>query len=248
MTGGGSFSGRPVRFAGCRVAVLVPALDEEDALPRTFDALPDGVVQDLVVVDNGSRDRTPEVARRAGAAVLFESERGYGAACLAGIEHLASLPEPPDVLVFLDADATTEAPHLPELVRPVAEGRADLVLGVRRAPGGARGNAHSHARAGNRIVLALTRLLFGFRFRDLAPFRAIRFSSLQDLAMDDRNWGWTLQMQIRAARAGLRIREIPVLHAPRAAGRSKISGSLGTSLRVGLKMFYTLARERFRPT
>lgn len=227
-----------------RVAVLIPALDEEDALPRVVDALPDDGIDTLLVVDNGSSDRTPEVARELGATVLVEEEPGYGAACLTGIRHLASLDPMPDVLAFVDADAYLEAPHLPELVEPVLEDRADLVLGVRSGVTGRRGNAHAHARLGNRLVLGMTRLLFGADFRDLPPFRAIRFSELLDLDMDDRNWGWTLQMQIRAAERGLRILEIEVPHGIREEGKSKISGSLGASIRVGLKMFYTLARER----
>ena len=111
-------------------------------------------------------------------------------------------------------------------------------------PDGSRGNLRTHARWGNRVVLTATRLLFGHRFQDLPPFRAIRFTALQRLAMDDRDWGWTLQMQLRAVRHGLRIVEIDAPHRARAHGRSKISGRLGMSLRVGAKMFYTLARER----
>lgn len=228
------------------MAVLIPALNEEEVLPRTLRLLPRDLVERVVVVDNGSGDRTRDVARSAGATVVVEPERGYGAACLAGIEHLASLPRSPEALVFLDADATTEAPLLPRLVEPLLDDRADLVLGVRRDAAGREGNVHPHARFGNRVVLALVRLLFGTRFRDLAPFRAVRFRSLLALEMDDRDWGWTLQMQIRAVRQGLRIAELPVPHAPRAAGRSKISGTLSTSLRVGAKMLYTLARERLR--
>lgn len=231
---------------GAGVAVLIPALDEEEMLPRVLEALPRARVDHLVVVDNGSVDRTAAVARRAGATVLREEERGYGAACLTGIRHLASLEEPPGVLAFLDADATTEAPRLAELIQPILEDRADLVLGIRRGSEGRAGNLHAHARLGNRAVLGMVRLLFGLRFRDLPPFRAVRFGSLRDLEMDDRNWGWTLQMQIRAARRDLRIAEVPVPHGEREAGRSKISGSLGTSVRVGVKMFYTLVRERFR--
>lgn len=229
------------------MAVLVPALDEEEELPRALGALPEGAADRVVVVDNGSTDRTPEVARTAGATVLREPERGYGAACLTGIRHLASLRRPPDVLVFLDADAAAEAARIDAVAGPVARDEADLVLGVRRAPDGVEGNLHPHARLGNRLILLLVRLLFGVRFRDLPPFRAVRFSSLLALEMDDRTWGWTLQMQIRALRRGLRIREIEVPHGTRRGGRSKISGSLGTSLRVGFKMLYTLLRERLMP-
>lgn len=211
-------------------------------------AVPEATVDRIVVVDNGSTDRTPEVARAAGATVLHEPRRGYGAACLTGIRHLASLPRPPEALVFLDADAAVEAPRIGDLTGPVLAGEADLVLGVRKAPDGIEGNLHPHARAGNRLVLLLTRILFGVRFRDLPPFRAVRFHSLLAMEMDDRDWGWTLQMQLRALRHGLRIQEVEVPHGTRRGGRSKISGSLGTSVRVGLKMLYTLARERLRRT
>lgn len=228
------------------VAVLIPALDEEEALPGVLEALPRDRIEHLVVVDNGSTDRTPEVAREAGAVVLLQPERGYGAACLEGIRHLASLTRPPEVLAFVDADATLEAPRLMELVEPAREDRADLVLGVRSDPAGRAGSLHPHARLGNRIVLGLTRILFGVGFRDLPPFRAIRFSRLLELELDDRDWGWTLQMQLRAVRRGLRIVEMEVPHGTRAEGESKISGSLRTSIRVGIKMFYTLARERAR--
>lgn len=228
------------------MAVLIPALNEEASLPPLLDGLRERGVGCTVVVDNGSTDDTARIAQEKGAVVLREEERGYGAACLRGIEHLASLSDPPAVLTFLDADARAEVEALEAVTAPVLRDEADLVLGVRRAPQGKEGNLHLHARLGSRIVLACARLLFGFRHSDLAPFRAIHFGRLQELAMDDRNWGWTLQMQIRAHRAGLRIVEVPVSHRPRAAGRSKISGSLGASVRVGLKMFYTLLRERFR--
>jgi len=228
-------------------AVLIPALDEEEALPGVLGSLPRGSVDSVVVVDNGSTDRTAEVARAHGATVLDEPEPGYGAACLRGIRHLEALPSPPEVLAFVDADATSEAPHLDRLVDPIRREGADLVLGVREGAGGREGNLHAHARLGNRLVLGAARALFGLRAPDLPPFRAIRFSALRDLGMDDRTWGWTLQMQIRARRAGLRVREVRVPHEPRSSGESKISGSLSTSVRVGLKMFWTLLRERVRP-
>ena len=165
---------------------------------------------------------------------------------MAGIRHLTSLEAHPNVLVFMDADGSDDPADLERLARPIVEDHADMVLGVRRGVGGDVGTILPHARLGNRIVLALVALLFRQSFSDLPPFRAVRFSSLLDLEMDDRNWGWTLQMQIRAARSDLRIEEIEVAHRRRTEGRSKISGSLIMSLRVGAKMFYTLARERLR--
>jgi glycosyltransferase involved in cell wall biosynthesis len=228
-----------------RIAVLMPALNEEAALPPILAAMPDCVDQ-VVVADNGSTDRTAAVAREGGAEVVHESERGYGAACLAGIRHLAQLDDPPDILVFLDADGSDDPVELRRLTAPIERGEADLVLGVRRGEHGDVGTILPHARMGNRIVLTLVALLYGESFADLPPFRAIRFERLLALDMDDRNWGWTLQMQLRAARAALRILEVDVTHRRRSEGVSKISGSLGMSLRVGAKMFHTLARERFR--
>lgn len=227
------------------VAVFMPALNEEDALPRILGVIPDWV-ETVVVGDNGSTDRTADVARAGGAHVVHEPERGYGAACLAGIRYLESIDPPPSVLVFMDADGSDDPADLQRLVWPILDGDADMVLGVRRGVGGDLGTILPHARLGNRLVLGLVGALFGESFADLPPFRAIRFSSLLELEMDDRNWGWTLQMQIRAARAKLRIEEIEVAHRRRTEGRSKISGSLTMSIRVGAKMFYTLARERIR--
>ena len=176
---------------------------------------------------------------------MREPRRGYGAACLAGIAYLSALPTPPATIVFLDADHPEDADRLHLVLEPLARG-ADLALGVRVTPGGGTGNRRAHARWGNRIVLGTARLLFGRRFADLPPFRAIRLDALNHLAMDDRDWGWTLQMQLRAVRHGVEIVEVDAPHLPRAGGRSKISGRLGMSLRVGAKMFYTLVRERLR--
>lgn len=222
----------------------MPALDEEAALPAVLEAIP-AWVDRTIVVDNGSTDGTADVARAGGAEVVAEPRRGYGAACLAGIRHLEHHGATPGILVFMDADGSDDPRDMERLVEPVRSGAADLVLGVRRS-GERVGSVLPHARLGNRIVLALTRLLFGRRFQDLPPFRAIRFSSLRALEMDDGDWGWTLQMQIRAVGAGLRIREVQVAHRRRTEGVSKISGSLSMSVRVGLKMFWTLARERAR--
>ncbi|RMH12844.1 MAG: glycosyltransferase family 2 protein [Gemmatimonadetes bacterium] len=227
------------------VAVLIPALNEAATLPGLLTALAQSRADRVIVVDNGSTDATSEVARAHGATVVSEPERGYGAACLAGIAQLAS-QDHPDVLVFLDADHAEGPRQIEALVQPILSGEADLTLGLRVRDHNRFGTAFVHARLGNRIVLALVRVLFGHRFDDLPPFRAVRFDRLLELGMDDRNWGWTLQMQIRAAQRGLRIVTVPVEHGKRRAGRSKISGSVLGTLRAGSKMFYTLARERWR--
>ena len=223
----------------------MPALNEEKSLPGVLSGMPD-YVERVVVADNGSTDGTAEVARAHGAEVVFEAERGYGAACLAGMRLLSAQGEPPEVLVFIDADGSDDPNEIADVVAPIQKGEADMVLGVRRGIDGDVGTILPHARFGNHLVLGLTRLLFGHAFADLPPFRAVSFPKLLALRMDDRNWGWTLQMQIRAVRAGLRIVEVEVSHRRRSEGVSKISGNLATSLRVGAKMFYTLARERLR--
>ena len=228
------------------VAVLIPALDEEETLPGLLTDLRDRSVGQVVVVDNGSRDRTPEVAVEGGAHLVTEPKRGYGAACLAGIDYLRSMPNPPTVLVFLDADHKEGPGQIEMLIDPILRKEADLTLGVRRRGGGNVGTVFRHARLGNRLVTSMIRLLFGRTFRDLPPFRAILFRKLIELEMDDRNWGWTLQMQIRAARHAFRIVEIEVTHEARSAGESKISGSVRGTVRAGSKMLLTLLTERLR--
>ena len=231
--------------AAPRIAAIIPALNEEAALPGVLSSLRDAPLDRVVVVDNGSTDRTAEVARAGGAEVVSEPERGYGAACLAGIAHLAAT-EPPEVVVFLDGDQSDDPTALDSVLEPIRVDRADFVVGSRGGRDGDRNAVPAHARLGNAIVLGLARLLHGTRFGDLGPFRAIRFDALQSLAMDDRNWGWTLQMQLRAHHLGVRTEEVTVPHRPRAAGRSKVSGNLRGSLNAGAKMLFTIVRERLR--
>ena len=221
------------------VAVIIPALDEEPTIASVIRALPAGLVDEIVVADNGSRDATPRIARDLGAVVVDEPRLGYGSACLAALRHLRR--RPPGIVVFLDADGSDDPSGLARLLDPIRSGEADMVLGVRTGdpPG-----VPPHARMGNRVVLMCARLLFGLRFRDMPPFRAIRYDRLGELHMDDRDWGWTLQMQIRSGRLGQRIVEIEVPYTRRAGGVSKISGTLSGSLKAGAKMFFTLARER----
>lgn len=226
-------------------AVLIPALNEEEALPAVLEGLRATRADRVVVVDNGSTDGTAEVARRGGAEVVSEPKRGYGAACLAGIARLAE-GTPPDVVVFMDGDQSDDPAALEILLAPIDSGRAEFVIGIRTSEG-RQSAVPVHARLGNSLVAGGAALLHGLRFRDLGPFRAIRFDVLQALAMDDENWGWTLQMQLRAHRMGVSTVEVPVPHRPRAGGRSKVSGSVIGSVRAGAKMLLTLVTERLRP-
>ncbi len=225
-----------------RTAILIPARDEAEALPQLFDAMNARPTDRIVVVDNGSRDGTADVARALGAHVVREPRPGYGQACLAGIAWLRSAP--PDALVFLDADDFSAARQLDLLLGPLREDAADLVIGERQAYG--EGGVRWHARLGNRFVLAVMHRLYGVAIGDMGPFRAIRWSTLDSLALDDTNFGWYVQMQVRALRAGCRVRGVPVRFERRTVGRSKVSGSLRGSVRAGWVMLRTLFAEAVR--
>jgi len=227
------------------IDVIIPALDERAALPRVLAAIPRERVREVVVVDNGSTDGTPQAARACGATVVVEHRRGYGRACLSGIETLRSRPAPPDVVVFLDADFSDDPRELPALVRPIAEGAADLVVGSRLAGRSERGALPPQARLGNRLAAWLIRRLYGLPVTDLGPFRAIRWSTLVALSMCDPDFGWTAEMQVKAAARGARYREVPVSYRRR-IGVSKISGTLSGTLRAGSKILRTILRHRPR--
>jgi hypothetical protein len=192
------------------------------------------------VVDNASRDGTTEAARSAGAEVATEAQPGYGAACLRGLAHLGS--DPPDIVVFMDADGSDDPADLPRLLAPLLEGRADLSLGSRLLGVAEPGSLTLAQRWCGWFTGVCLGLLFGSRTTDLGPLRAARFAPLCALGMRDRTWGWTVEMQGRAARAGWRIVEVPVRYRQRAAGRSKISGSFLGSLRAAARILWILAK------
>jgi len=223
-----------------RIALVIPALNEELALATVLDELPRAMFAQVIVVDNGSTDGTAALARARGARVVSEPRRGYGRACLAG---LAALDGAADIVVFMDADASDVPAEAPALLEPILRGEADLIIGSRRLGRAAPAALAWHQRWGNRLVVGLIRLLFGFRYTDLGPFRAIRRASLAQLAMRDTNFGWTAEMQVKAVRRGLRVREVPVSYRPR-LGQSKISGTVSGSLRAGIKILWTVLRLR----
>ncbi len=194
----------------------------------------------MIVSDNGSTDGTADVARRAGATVVSQSERGYGAACLAAI---AILPPEIEAVVFMQADASEDPAQAVELLAPLFDGRADMVLGSRVLGQAADGALLPHQRFGNWLATVLIRLIYGHIYTDLGPFRAIRADALRRLRMQDRNYGWTVEMQIKALRHGLRVMEIPVRYGVRAAGENKVSGNLRASVRAGVKILWVVARS-----
>ena len=224
-------------MAAPRIVVVIPALDEEEAIGAVVREIPP-VVHEVIVVDNGSRDRTPEAARAAGARVVSEPRRGYGHACLAGIAAAAEA----DVFVFLDGDHSDYPAQLVDVVAPILEGRADLVIGSRHR-GRREAGAHPwHAVLGTRACVGLMNLLAGSRATDLGPFRAITAEALRRLDMRDRNYGWTVEMQVKAARQGLRVVEVPVDYRPR-IGRSKVSGTVRGTIGAGTKIIATILRH-----
>ena len=223
------------------IAVVIPALDEEQAIGKVLRDIPEGASQ-VVVVDNGSRDRTAEVARGMGAEVVAEPRRGYGQACLTGIAQL----DRPDIVVFLDGDYSDYPEEMSALVAPLLTGEADMVIGSRTLGQREKGALLPQARFGNWLSILLIRLLFGVSFTDLGPFRALRFDALQRLAMQDRDFGWTVEMQVKAACLGLRSVEVPVRYRRR-IGTSKITGTLSGTLRAGHKILWTIFRyARYR--
>lgn len=223
------------------IDVITPALNEEQAIASVIKDVPSNLVRYFIVCDNGSKDRTVEIARSLGAVVVSEPERGYGAACLKGIEFLNNLPvtEQPDIVVFIDADYSDYPEEIPELIRPILENKADLVIGSRVLGNAERGSLNFVQRFGNALATLLIRCIYGYQFTDLGPFRAIKFKTLQTLGMKDRNYGWTVEMQIRAAKLKISATEIPVNYKNR-IGKSKVSGTIKGSILAGYKIIYTI--------
>ena len=225
------------------VAVIIPAFNEEHALPLVLRDLPP--VGKVIVANNNSSDGTARVALDGGAEVVNEPRRGYGSACLAGLGELERLiaagDAAPRAVVFVDADYSDHPDQLPELVEPILAGRADFVLGSRILGEREPGAMPPQSLYGNRLACALMRLFFGIRYTDLGPFRAIGYSQLCRLEMSDTNFGWTVEMQIKAAKAKLRTLEVPVPYRRR-IGVSKISGTVHGSIMAGLKILYTIAK------
>lgn len=227
-------------IAGLRVAVVMPALNEEGVIGSTLSAIPVDLVDAVVVADNGSVDDTAAEAAAHGALVVRESRRGYGSACRAALAQMDRLG-PPDIVVFLDADGSEPVEELEKLLRPIVADEADLVIGVRGF-----GATAAHVSLGNRLACLILRALCGSSFKDLGPFRAMRYTALARLRLRDPDFGWNVEMQARAVAQRLRIAEVQVSHRPRSAGRSKISGSLIGTVRAGSKILFTAAREGWR--
>jgi glycosyltransferase involved in cell wall biosynthesis len=215
-----------------KLSVIIPALNEEESLPFVLGELPWSSLDQVILVDNGSQDRTAEVAAAHGALVVHERQRGYGAACLAGVR--AALEA--DVLIFLDADGSFDARDIPRLTDPIERGQAELVLGSRLAGRREPGAMPLHGVFGNWLVAMAISRLAGIHITDLGPFRAIKRATLERLRMEERTYGWPSEMIVKAVKHGVPICEVPVSYRRRRAGQSKVSGTwrgtLGASYRI----------------
>ena len=219
--------------------VIIPAFNEAHAIGQVIGDIPSGLVDEVVVVNNASTDETEANARAAGATVVAEEQRGYGAACLRGIEYARA--KQPDVVVFLDGDYSDHPDEMPRLIEPIAADEADFVVGSRIRGEAEPGALLPQAQVGNRLACTLMKQIWGAPYTDLGPFRALRFRDLLALDMQDETFGWTIEMQIKALEAGLRVDEVPVSYR-RGIGPSKITGTLSGTVKASAKILWTIGR------
>jgi glycosyltransferase involved in cell wall biosynthesis len=223
---------------GRTIAVIIPALNEEKTLPKTLRDIPMDLVDEVVVVDNGSTDRTPSIAREWGATVLFESKRGYGYPCLRGIEYLET--KSPDIVVFLDGNYSDHPEEIDRLVKPIVKEDYDMVIGSRVMGKCEKGALRPPVRFGNLLATTLIRFFYGFKYTDLGPFRAIKFNKLLELNMHD-NLGWTVEMQVKAVKKKYRITEVPVSYR-KGWGKSKLTGNIKGIIVVGYRILWNVIK------
>ncbi|GAA4411235.1 glycosyltransferase family 2 protein [Nibrella viscosa] len=223
------------------IVVIIPAFNEENSVGNVIREIPNQLVQEVIVVNNNSNDQTAVQAAQAGATVLDEPVQGYGRACLRGIAYANNRQQKPDIVVFLDADYSDYPAEMTALVQPIVEEGFDLVIGSRALGNRQRGSMTPQQLFGNWLATTLLRWLYGVRYTDLGPFRAVRFDKLLALEMQDTTYGWTVEMQLKAAKLGLRIMEVPVSYRKR-IGFSKISGTVKGTVLAGYKIITTIFR------
>ena len=227
-----------------KTVVIIPALNEERSIGQVIAEIPRGLVTEIVVVNNGSTDSTAQVASDSGATVIDEERKGYGQACLAGISYIKSFSYMPDIIVFLDGDYSDYPGEMKDLISPITEDGYDLVIGSRTIGERQKGALLPQALVGNYVATRLIKLFYGVSFTDLGPFRAIRYDKLLSLDMRDRTFGWTVEMQTKAAKKGFRCAEVPVSYRKR-MGTSKITGTITGSFMAGVKIIWMIFRQLF---
>jgi len=226
------------------IVVIIPALNEERAISKVLAHIPRNIASEVVVVDNNSCDATAEVARNFGATVVHEPRKGYGLACLKGIEYIMSRRQQTDIVVFLDADYSDCPEEMTSLIKPIIEQDYDMVIGSRLLGRHEKGAMPWHQISGNRLAIMLINSLYKVHYTDLGPFRAIKFDVLLKLGMKEQRYGWTAEMQAKAARQRLRFFEVPVTYRAR-IGTSKISGTVKGTLCAGYNILITLLKNRW---
>ena len=227
---------------------LIPAVNEESSIGKVLVEIPD-IVSEKIVINNGSIDKTAKVARENGATVINETERGYGAACLKGLNYVFLKANDDDVIVFLDGDYSDFPEEMIQIIKPIIEDGADMVIGS-RITGAKLGKAEAgallpQALFGNWLSTKLIKLIWNYNFTDLGPFRAIKVSALKQMKMADRNYGWTVEMQVKAAKLKMKCTEIPVSYRKR-IGKSKVSGTLTGSFKAGVKILWIIFIYTFK--
>lgn len=223
------------------IRVIIPAFNEQNGVGSVVNEIPNDLVEEVIVVNNASTDETEKMARAAGATVLREEVKGYGRACLKGMDYIKSLSGATDIVVFIDADYSDYPQEMYQLVKPITEGNADLVIGSRAMGQKEKGSMTPQQVFGNWLATTLLGLIYGVKFTDLGPFRAIRYQQLMALNMQDKTYGWTVEMQLKAVKMKLVCQEVPVSYRRR-IGFSKISGTVKGTIMAGYKIIWTIFR------
>ena len=224
------------------IDVIIPAFNEEEAIGNVLRAIPKNLVREVIVCNNGSTDNTAEIAKKHDATVLLQPLKGYGNACLKGIEHLKNKPknEQPDIVVFIDADYSDHPDEMPLLLKPIIDDNVALVIGSRALGQLEKGAMTFPQRFGNWLATTLIKLFYNYEFTDLGPFRAIKYSELIAMNMEDKTFGWTVEMQVKAAKMKMETAEIAVNYRKRAGGKSKVSGTIKGAFLAGYKILWTI--------
>jgi len=224
------------------IDVIIPAFNEEGSIAKVIAEIPSELVREVIVANNGSTDRTKEIAQQAGAKVIDQNKKGYGNACLKAMEYVADKKKSPEIIVFLDGDYSDYPEQLKDLIKPIVENEMDLVIGSRAKGEMAAGSMTPQQIFGNWLATNLIKMIYGYEFTDLGPFRAIRYSKLLELEMADKDFGWTAEMQVKAAKQKFKCIEVPVDYRKR-IGVSKVSGTVKGTILAGHKILWMIFKN-----